>query len=85
MSQLSPLDQLIVSEVFEHRLGKQMAVLKQVSDRAAAKRDDFDILSSRGRSEPKWRKAGARDASVGHPEQMPDKLLIGYCVAEFGN
>ena len=39
MPQLSPLDQLIVSEVFEHHLGKQMTVLKQVCDRGAAERD----------------------------------------------
>jgi hypothetical protein len=83
--QLSPLNQLTVSKVFEHRLGKHMTVLKQVGDRAAAKRDDFEVLSSRGRGEAKWREAGARDASFGHPEKMPDKLLIGHCEAEFGD
>jgi len=85
MPQLSPLDQLVVSEVFEHRLGKQMTVLKQVCDRGAAERDDFEVLSSRGRRETKWREAGTRDASLSHPEQMPDKFLIGHRIAEFGD
>jgi hypothetical protein len=85
MPQLSPLDQLIVSEVFEHHLGKQMTVLKQVCDRGAAERDDFEVLSSRGRRETKWREAGTRDASLSHPEQMPDKFLIGHRIAEFGD